>query len=69
MKLCMVAAMAVSLLSGSMAFAQEDDFDLDALLGDVGTVETVDAAADAAAPAAEAVEAPAAEAEAPADDA
>ena len=39
MKWCMVAAMSVSLLFGSMAFAQEDDFDLDALLGDVGTEE------------------------------
>ena len=45
MKWCMVAAIAVSLLFifSGMAFAQGDDFDLDALLGDVG----VDVAADA----------------------
>ena len=44
MKWCMVAAIAVSLLFifSGMAFAQGDDFDLDALLGDVG----VDVAAD-----------------------
>lgn len=34
MKWCMVAAMTVSLLFGSVALAQEDGFDLDALLGD-----------------------------------
>ena len=51
MKWCMVAAMAVSLVFGSVAFAQEDNFDLDALLGDVGSNQ----AAEAAAPAAEAV--------------
>jgi general secretion pathway protein D len=34
MKWCMVAAMTVSLLFGSVAWAQEDGFDLDALLGD-----------------------------------
>ncbi|HRT05280.1 MAG TPA: hypothetical protein P5204_06240 [Kiritimatiellia bacterium] len=51
MKWCMVAAMAVSFLCGGMAFAQDDDFDLDALLGDVGTA--AEAPAEAAAPAAE----------------
>jgi len=44
MKWCMVAAMAVSLLFSGMAWAQEDDFDLDALLGDVGTEEVAEAA-------------------------
>ncbi len=50
MKWCMVAAMAVSFLFSGMAFAQDDDFDLDALLGDVGaaTEETAEAAAPAA---------------------
>ena len=51
MKWCMVAAMAVSFLCGSMAFAQEDNLDLDALLGDVGA--PTEQAAEAAAPAAE----------------
>lgn len=50
MKWCMVAAMAVSVLMGSMAWAQEDNFDLDALLGDAGTAEPAVAEADAAAP-------------------
>ncbi len=59
MKWCMVAAMAVSLLFGSMSFAQEDNLDLDALLGDVGS--TAEQAPDAAAPAVE----PAAEEAAP----
>ncbi|HPC19435.1 MAG: hypothetical protein KBC66_09335 [Kiritimatiellae bacterium] len=62
MKWCMVAAMAVSLLCGGVALAQEDDFDLDALLGDF---ETADAPAAEAVPAAEAAAeefAPAAEA-------
>ncbi len=53
MKWCMVAAMAVSLLFGSVAFAQEDNFDLDALLGDVGMEE-----AAAEAPVAEDMAAP-----------
>ena len=35
MKWCMVAAMAVSLLFGGVAKAQEDNLDLDALLGDM----------------------------------
>ena len=53
MKWFMVAAVAVSFLFGGMAFAQEDDFDLDALLGDVGaaTEPAAEAAADAAVPA------------------
>ena len=59
MKWCMVAAMAVSFLCGGMAFAQDDNLDLDALLGDVGAA-TEEAVADA--PAAVAEEAPAAEA-------
>ena len=49
MKWCMVAAIAVSLLFSGMAFAQGDDFDLDALLGDVGVDVAADA--DSAAPA------------------
>ncbi len=66
MKWCMVAAVAVSFLCGGMASAQDDNLDLDALLGDVGaaTEETV-----ADAPAAVAVEAPAAEEAAPAAEA
>ena len=56
MKWCMVAAMAVSFLCGSMAFAQEDDLDLDALLGDVGA--PTEQAAEAAAPAVDAEAAP-----------
>ena len=59
MKWCMVAAVAVSFLCGGMAFAQDDNLDLDALLGDVGAA-TEEAVADA--PAAVAEEAPAAEA-------
>ena len=59
MKWCMVAAMAVSFLCGGMAFAQDDNLDLDALLGDVGAA-TEEAVAEA--PAAVAEEAPAAEA-------
>ncbi|MGD9612554.1 MAG: hypothetical protein AB7V22_06585 [Kiritimatiellia bacterium] len=51
MKWCMVAAMAVSFMFSGMAFAQEDDFDLDALLGDVGAA--TEESAEAAAPAAE----------------
>jgi general secretion pathway protein D len=62
MKWCMVAAMAVSLLFGSMAFAQKDDFDLDALLGDVGTTTSAPAAVDTA----DVAVAPAAETPAPA---
>ena len=58
MKWCMVAAMAVSFLCGSMAFAQEDNLDLDALLGDVGA--PTEQAAEAAAPAVDAEAAPAA---------
>ena len=58
MKWCMVAAMAVSFLFGSMAFAQEDDLDLDALLGDVGTTNEQTAEA---APVPAAAEAPTAE--------
>ena len=41
MKWCIVAAMTVSLLFSGMALGQEDDFDLDALLGDVGVEEAV----------------------------
>ncbi len=63
MKWCMVAAMAVSLLIGNMAFAQEDNLDLDALLGDAGTTSAP--AADAAAVAAPAETAAPAEAAAP----
>ena len=59
MKWCMVAAMAVSLLFGSMAFAQEDNLDLDALLGDAGTTTEPAAQPAAAAEAAPAAEAPA----------
>ena len=54
MKWCMVAAMAVSLLFGGAAWAQEEDFDLDALLGDVGAAAEPAAEAPAATPAAEA---------------
>jgi general secretion pathway protein D len=64
MKWCMVATMAVSLLFGSMAFAQEDNFDLDALLGDVGATGPVAATDSAVAPV---VEAAAAEVAAPAE--
>ena len=64
MKWCMVAAMSVSFLFASMAFAQGDNLDLDALLGDAGST-TEQAAADAAvptaAPATEAAVEPAAE--------
>ena len=60
MKWCMVAAMAVSLLFGSMAFAQEDNLDLDALLGDAGTT-TEPAAQPAAAAEAAPADVPAAE--------
>ena len=49
MKWCMVAAMAVSLLFGGVARAQEDNFDLDALLGDM---DSAAAPAEAGAPAA-----------------
>ena len=49
MKWCMVAAMAVSLLFGGVAQAQEDNFDLDALLGEV---DSATPPAEAAAPAA-----------------
>ena len=42
MKWCMVAAMAVSFLFGGMAFAQDDDFDLDALLGDASLFARAD---------------------------
>ena len=56
MKWCMVAAMAVSFLCGSMAFAQEDDLDLDALLGDVGAPAEQAAVAAPAADAAPAAE-------------
>ena len=68
MKWCMVAAMAVSFLCGSMAFAQEDNLDLDALLGDVGapTEQAAEAVAPAAEVPAEAVAAPAEETAAPA---
>ena len=59
MKWCMVAAMAVSLLFGGVAQAQEDNFDLDALLGDV---DSATAPAEAT-PAPAAVEAPAAPAD------
>jgi len=62
MKWCMVATMAVSLLFSGMAWAQEDDFDLDALLGDVGTEEVTEAepvAEEAMVEEAVAVEAPA----------
>ena len=47
MKWFMVVAMAVSFLFGGMARAQEDNFDLDALLGDVGATGQV-AATDSA---------------------
>ena len=71
MKWFIVAAMAVSFLLGGVARAQEDNFDLDALLGDVGT--TAEAADEAPAPAEPAVveEAPAAadEVAAPAEEA
>jgi len=46
MKWCIVATMAVSILFSGMAWAQEDNFDLDALLGDVGA--PTDQAAEAA---------------------
>ena len=59
MKWCMVAAVAVSFLCGGMAFAHDDNLDLDALLGDVGAA-TEEAVADPFAAVAE--EAPAAEA-------
>ena len=49
MKWCMVAAMAVSLLFGGAARAQEENLDLDALLGDMDTAAAP--AAEAAAPA------------------
>ena len=52
MKWFMIAAMAVSFLFGGMAFAQEDNFDLDALLGDVGAPAADAAAAPAVEPAA-----------------
>ena len=51
MKWCMVAAMAVSLLFGGAARAQEDNLDLDALLGDMDSAAAP--AAEAAAPAVE----------------
>jgi len=54
MKWCIVATMAVSLLFSGMAWAQEDDFDLDALLGDVGA--PTDQAAEAPPVAEEVVE-------------
>ena len=58
MKWCMVAAVAVSLLFGGVAQAQEDNFDLDALLGDM---DSAAAPAEAGAPAsADAAVAPAA---------
>ncbi len=85
MKWFMVAAMAVSLLFGSVAGAQQDDFDLDALLGDFDSppgevedsasaeaaeVESVDTApADEAPAAAEEMPAPAGEFDAFAEDA
>jgi general secretion pathway protein D len=60
MKWFMVAAMAVSLLFGGAAWAEEDNFDLDALLGDTASATNpADAAAPADAPAADV--APAAE--------
>ena len=64
MKWCMVAAMTVALLFGSVALAQDDGFDLDALLGDAdtATASVADATADVAV-----AEAPAEEAEAVAD--
>ena len=46
MKWFMVAAMAVSFLYGGVARAQEDNFDLDALLGDVGSATGQTAAAE-----------------------
>ena len=69
MKWFMIAAMAVSFLFGGMAFAQEDNFDLDALLGDM---DSAAAPAEAGAPAAaDAAVAPAAaeEVAAPAEEA
>ena len=65
MKWCMVAAMTVALLFGSVALAQDDGFDLDALLGDAdtATASVADATADVAV-----AEAPAEEAEAVADE-
>ena len=63
MKWCMVAAMAVSLLFGGVAQAQDDNFDLDALLGDAGASGETAPADAAAVPAVdEAAVAPAAEA-------
>lgn len=60
MKWFMVAAMTVSFLLGGAAFAQEDNFDLDALLGDVGATDAP--AAEVTAPAVAAEAAPVAEA-------
>ena len=65
MKWCMVAAMAVSFLFGGMAFAQDDNLDLEALLGDVGAATEEPAAAPAAEAAAPAAEETVAEAPAP----
>ena len=64
MKWFMVSAMTVALLFGSAALAQEDDFDLDALLGDFDSPPAeVDVTAADSAPAAEAVEEAVAESE------
>lgn len=64
MKWFMVSAMTVALLFGSAALAQEDDFDLDALLGDFDSPPAeVDETAAEPVPAAEAVEEAVAESE------
>lgn len=56
MKWCMVAAMTVALLFGNVAWAQDDDFDLDALLGDFDSPPAqVDEVTAEAEPAAEAM--------------
>lgn len=67
MKWFMIAVMAVSFSFGGMAFAQEDDFDLDALLGDVGTTEQAPAGGPEAAVEPAAEEAAVADVAAPAE--
>lgn len=70
MKWCMIAAITVALLFGSTAWAQDDDFDLDALLGDFDSSPTqVDDAAAQAEPAAEAMPEDVAEPELSSEDA
>ena len=70
MKWCMIAAITVALLFGSTAWAQDDGFDLDALLGDFDSSPTqVDDAAAQAEPAAEAMPEDVAEPELSSEDA